>query len=801
MIAISIGAMLGSGIFVLPGMAASITGPSVWLAYLVAGLCVLPAALSKAELGTAMPTSGGTYVYLDRALGPLAGTVSGVGLWLSLLLKSAFALVGISAYLYVLWDLPLTPTALTLLAVVTALNLLGVRKVGKAQTFIVIVSLLGLGAMVIWGFSHMQLENIEQPFKKGGMGFVGAMAFVYVSFAGVTKIAAVAEEVKDPARNIPRGILISLVLVTLVYGAVVFTMVSVLSVEKLQGDLSPVYSLGLALGGPTVGVIAALLGVFTLTSMANAGLLASSRFPFAMSRDRLLPPALKKIHPQYMTPFTCILLTALVMAAVIALVDIERIVKMASAFIIMAYVAENAVVIVFRQTGSEWYNPDYRAPLYPFIQIAGILIGVLLLIKLGLVTLIAFVAMGLPGLAIYLAYGRSRIVRPSVLSQNRNKQTTEGAEMAEFTPRSDDGATIVTLFGAERSPEILVELGAALSEKAELEVLHVTEVPEQTILDVMLEEDLALRSLRRRISAMASDRNLDIQVNPIVSRNTGKTVVGVAAHNATDWLVMSWRGHRSFLNPVKKWVHLLPCNLALFKDNGVRYFRKILVFTDPGPHDALIARTSDRLAIANGAKLTFMRHIPKSASPARVEAELSYLSQIVDMCESPTDIELVEGDTALAAIGARTSGFDLLIMEANWEASFFGLRFGTANDRLTMSAACSVLQLRTPQEQTHQAYHQVANNVSEFPLSDHIVPGCVQPLLEPVNKEALFSHIATSFASTLHDLLADEIENALWANEQAQNTAVGSGVAFPNAILHRAHHSYLGVFTTARSVP
>ena len=98
-IAISIAAMLGSGLFVLPGIAVGYTGPSVWLAYLAAGLCVLPAALSKAELATAMPESGGTYVYIDRTFGPLAGTIAGLGLWLSLLLKSAFALVGFGAYL------------------------------------------------------------------------------------------------------------------------------------------------------------------------------------------------------------------------------------------------------------------------------------------------------------------------------------------------------------------------------------------------------------------------------------------------------------------------------------------------------------------------------------------------------------------------------------------------------------------------------------------------------------------------------------------------------------------------------
>ena len=93
--------MLGSGIFVLPGIAAGKTGPSVWLAYLLAAIFILPAALSKSELATAMPSSGGTYVYIERTFGPLLGTISGIGLWLSLLLKSSFALVGFGAYLSV----------------------------------------------------------------------------------------------------------------------------------------------------------------------------------------------------------------------------------------------------------------------------------------------------------------------------------------------------------------------------------------------------------------------------------------------------------------------------------------------------------------------------------------------------------------------------------------------------------------------------------------------------------------------------------------------------------------------------
>ena len=223
-IAIGVGGMLGSGIFVLPGLAAAKTGPSIWLAYLLAGLCVLPAALSKSELATAMPTSGGTYVYIERAFGPLVGTISGIGLWLSLLLKSSFALVGFGAYLAVLASVPLRPIALTFLVLILILNILGVKKVGKAQLIIVSISLIGLGILFVFGISSIDPMNLRPAFAHGTMGLGTATAFVFVSFAGVTKVAAIAEEIKNPDKNLPIAMLVALVLVTFVYVAITFTL-------------------------------------------------------------------------------------------------------------------------------------------------------------------------------------------------------------------------------------------------------------------------------------------------------------------------------------------------------------------------------------------------------------------------------------------------------------------------------------------------------------------------------------------------------------------------------------------------
>jgi Gamma-aminobutyrate permease and related permeases len=145
-LAISIGAMVGSGIFILPALAMKMAGPAVVLAYLLAGVLVLPAALSKAEMATAMPEAGGTYVYIERGMGPLLGTIAGIGTWFSLSFKGALALVGGAPYIVLLFDVPPQALALGIAGVLIVVNLLGVKQTGRIQVVLVAVML----AAMVW---------------------------------------------------------------------------------------------------------------------------------------------------------------------------------------------------------------------------------------------------------------------------------------------------------------------------------------------------------------------------------------------------------------------------------------------------------------------------------------------------------------------------------------------------------------------------------------------------------------------------------------------------------------------------
>ncbi|MBT6644185.1 MAG: amino acid permease, partial [Euryarchaeota archaeon] len=300
---ISLSAMLGSGLFVLPALAMlDMGGPGIWLAYVVAALVVLPGAISKSELATAMPVSGGDYIYIERTFGPMFGTISGLGLWASFLLKAAFALIGFKAYLWVFEDLigisiNVEIAALALLVAIVGVNIMGVEKIKKVQAPIVTGAVGFLVIISIWAVLTMEMDW-SRPTGPGAYGggweaVAGTAAFVFVSFSGVTKIAAIAEEIKRPSKNIPSGILLSLFISTLLYAGIAYIMMAAVDpasyVTASGAREDPIYVFANAVGGKIVGYIAAGLAVITMTSMALAGIMAASRYPFAMARDNLLP--------------------------------------------------------------------------------------------------------------------------------------------------------------------------------------------------------------------------------------------------------------------------------------------------------------------------------------------------------------------------------------------------------------------------------------------------------------------------------------------------------------------------------
>lgn len=422
-IIISLSAMLGSGLFVLPSFAAVMMGEGIWLAFLLAASVVLPGALSKSELSSGMPSSGGSYIYMERTYGPLVGTISGLGLWASFLLKSSFALIGFSAYMYTVTtyfsiDLNTYVVTFSALILITIVNILGVKKVKAIQA-----PILGISLGLLLVISIMALFDQSTDLSRPWDAALGAdpwtiaetSAFVFVAYAGVTKVAAIGGEVKNPGRNLPYGILISLLIATILYCSITYIMMAAIPGEwwvNADGNTieDPIYKFVETVAGSTVGVIAACLAILTMISMALSGILAASRFLFAMARDKLLPQSLEEVNAKYETPHLPIIVTATVMGLVIILLPVKDVAKLASGFKIMIFIMINSCVIVLRQTSykHDW-NPEFKGPLYPIIHIWGIVSGLALVYIMGEKAVIGAAAAIVMGLVVYQLYGKRHV--------------------------------------------------------------------------------------------------------------------------------------------------------------------------------------------------------------------------------------------------------------------------------------------------------------------------------------------------------------------------------------------------------
>lgn len=420
---IAAGAMISSGLFVLPGIAYATAGPAVILAYLFAGIFIIPSMFSKAELSTAMPKAGGSYFFIERSMGAAAGTIGGFTSWFSLALKSAFALIGIGAFTILLFpsitDVQIKLVSIAFCVLFTLLNFFSVKMTGKFQVGLVITLIVVLFLYFIFGLGDIKLENYS-PFTTDGWGSLfSVVGLVFISFAGLTKITSIAEEVENPKKNIPRGMFLSFFVVLLLYLIVIFVTVGVLGPGLAPPDaepsLTPISDAARVFMGNIGVILVSIAGLFAFLSTANAGILSASRYPLAMSRDHLLPQFFGKVNKRFGTPHIAILLTGIFMICMIAFFDIENLVKAASTMQLLLFTYDNASVIIMRESKIPTYRPSYRSPLYPYLQIAAILIYIFLIIEMGSLPIIitgVFIALCVIW---YLMYVRFRVHRKSAV--------------------------------------------------------------------------------------------------------------------------------------------------------------------------------------------------------------------------------------------------------------------------------------------------------------------------------------------------------------------------------------------------
>ena len=420
--AIAAGAMISSGLFVLPAIAFARAGSAAVFSYFFAAVLIVPSVLSQAELATAMPRAGGTYFFVERSLGSIWGLFGGLADWFSLAMKSAFAVVGMAVFVDLLvetaFGVKLNEYHFKAIGVLcclcfTVLNILSVKQTGRFQVILVAILLLILAVFVVVGLKALRPVRFEGFLDKGWLRVLATTGLVFVSFGGLNKVVNVAEEVERPDRNLPFGMLLACLVVMFFYVAVVSVTVGVVDSAELAASYTPISTAAAKFMGGFGFVIMAIAAVAAFVTTANAGILAASRSPMAMSRDRLLPAFFARVSERFKTPDVAIILTSGFMVTAIIFLDIEMLAKTASTLLIILYILTNVSVIVMRESKIQSYRPKFKSPLYPYIHIAAIIAYAVLIIDMGFVPLFITASFFVLSAAWFGLYVSRRVSRAS----------------------------------------------------------------------------------------------------------------------------------------------------------------------------------------------------------------------------------------------------------------------------------------------------------------------------------------------------------------------------------------------------
>lgn len=682
--------MIGSGIFVLPGLAFKIAGPSVILAFFLAGLVVLPAAISQSEMATAMPEAGGTYLYIDRAMGPLMGTIAGFGVWFSLVFKASFALVGLSAYLEFFVEHPERPLAAVLAILLVALNLRGVHQTAKLQSILVTIVLALLAAFIIFGMPNTQPERFEPFLSDGLQGLFSATAVVFVSYIGVTKVASVAEEVKRPGRNIPLSILTSVGIALVLYPAVVAVMVGVTPAAELAGTETPILTAAAQFLGTYGQYIVAGVAVLALLSMANAGVIASARYPFAMARNSLAPPFLAKIGKKSGAPVAGITVTGIALILLVLFVPLIELAKLASAFQLLVFALVNLALIAFRESHLDWYKPEFRSPFYPAPQVFGIVASLLLLTQMGIVPLAGAIVLVFAGVGWYRVFGKSRAVKESAA-----RDALRLRENARLVQNSRDAVTtggrkhVLVLIRRPTRPsrqQTLFRLALRLTD-ADGGRIHVINFDARTRGMIPLEADLA----------RAEELGITVTTQQYTDEDRRGMVHLFVEREGVDLFIADLpqdvRATRHVTRDLRWLRENLVCDSVFLRNRSVEDIDRIAILGTGGPYDPVKIGIADHIARYEDASVRFVHVTPVDAPPALAESIHEYHEQLGEILTVPWDDRVRPADDLVKTLTRFSRGANLVILGAPSH------RFHVVTDladRIAESLDCPVLLVHTP---------------------------------------------------------------------------------------------------------
>lgn len=419
---LGIGAIIGTGIFVITGVvAANYSGPALVLSFIISGIACAFAALCYAEFAAMVPVAGSAYTYGYASLGEIWAWIIGWDLILEYSVSIAAVAVGWSGYMESILSstgitLPaalagppgtdggiLNLPAILIILVITGLLVLGVKESARVNTAVVIIKISVILLFLFLAFSHINPANWNPFMPFGWGGVITGAAIVFFAYIGFDAVSTAAEEVKDPQKNVPIGIIGSLIIATILYIAVSIVLTGIVPYYQYAGTSAPVAfalgEIGISWGSALVAV-GAICGI---TSVLIVLMYGQTRIFFAMSRDGLLPGMFRQLHPLYRTPVKATFLVGAATALIAGFLPLQTIAELVNIGTLAAFIIVSVGIIVLRRTRPEIERP-FRCPLVPLIPALCIGFCTVLIVMLPLVTHLRFVLWLAIGLIIYFAY-------------------------------------------------------------------------------------------------------------------------------------------------------------------------------------------------------------------------------------------------------------------------------------------------------------------------------------------------------------------------------------------------------------
>jgi APA family basic amino acid/polyamine antiporter len=442
--ALGVGSIIGTGIFVLTGTAASQNaGPALVISMVIAGVACAFAGLCYAELASMIPVAGSAYTYAYATVGELFAWIIGWDLILEYALSMSTIAVGWSGYFVSLmrdlgWEVPAAMTAspgvpvalsgggivagafnapaAAIVVLVTALLVIGIRESANTNTLLVIVKSLVLVVFVGAGIAYVRRENLT-PFippntgEFGHFGWSGVLrgsAVMFFAYIGFDAVSTAAQEARNPQRDLPFGILVSLAVCTVLYIAVAIVLIGIVPYTKL--NVADPIAVGIEATGLTwfspVVKVSSLVGLF---STLLVQLLGQTRIFFSMSRDGLLPGLFGRVHPRFRTPHLSTMLTGAVVAVAAGLLPLTTLSQLVSMGTLLAFTLACIGIIILRRSSPGLERP-FRTPWMPWVPIFGALTCVAQMIGLPWATWARLIIWLVLGMVVYVVYGRRHAV-------------------------------------------------------------------------------------------------------------------------------------------------------------------------------------------------------------------------------------------------------------------------------------------------------------------------------------------------------------------------------------------------------